>query len=188
MIVATALPLVAEFGTAVTTAQIARAAGIGEATIFRAFADKDELLDACVTEALNPDHVVRELASISPDDPLPTRLTQAAEAMRAHLARLGAVLGTLHASGHGRGREPARRPTPDSRATSMRAVRDGVADLIGSDAESLRLDAATVASVFLGMLLTRPDQSAAADEPPLTAEELVHILLHGVLDEPGSPT
>ena len=51
MIVAAALPLVAEYGAAVTTSQIARAAGIGEATIFRAFKDKDEVLDACVAEA-----------------------------------------------------------------------------------------------------------------------------------------
>lgn len=41
MIVRAALPLVVEYGTSVTTAQIARAAGIGEGTIFRAFGDKD---------------------------------------------------------------------------------------------------------------------------------------------------
>jgi AcrR family transcriptional regulator len=95
MIVAAALPLVAESGTAVTTAQIARAAGIGEATIFRVFADKEELLDACTAEALSPDHAVRELASISLDEPLAVRLTEAAEALRAHLDRIGAVIGTL---------------------------------------------------------------------------------------------
>ncbi|CAM5283250.1 Inositol 2-dehydrogenase/D-chiro-inositol 3-dehydrogenase [Streptomyces griseoloalbus] len=44
-----------------TTAKIARAAGIGEGTIFRVFADKEELLQACVAEALSPDHAVREL-------------------------------------------------------------------------------------------------------------------------------
>ena len=59
MIVAAALPLVAEHGAAVTTSQIARAAGIGEATIFRVFADKDEVLDECMAEAVRTDHVVR---------------------------------------------------------------------------------------------------------------------------------
>jgi hypothetical protein len=43
---------------------------------------------------------VRELASISLDEPLAVRLTEAAEALRAHLDRIGAVIGTLHASGH----------------------------------------------------------------------------------------
>ncbi|WP_405413321.1 TetR/AcrR family transcriptional regulator [Streptomyces decoyicus] len=110
MIVAVALPLVAEYGAAVTTSQIARAAGIGEATIFRAFKDKDEVLDACVAEAVGTDHVLRELASISLDEPLPVRLTEAAEALRAHLERLGTVIGALHASGHRRGREPGAGP------------------------------------------------------------------------------
>lgn len=99
MIVRSALPLVAEYGAAVTTSQIARAAGIGEATIFRAFTDKDELLDACVLEALRPDHVLEQLAAISLDQPLVARLTEAADAMQAHTARIGTVLGALHAAG-----------------------------------------------------------------------------------------
>ncbi|QIY59959.1 helix-turn-helix transcriptional regulator [Streptomyces sp. RPA4-5] len=106
MIVAAALPLVAEYGAAVTTSRIARAAGIGEGTIFRAFKDKDELLDACVTEAVGTDHVLRELASISLDGPLTARLAEAAETLHAHMERMGTVVGTLHASGHRRGRGP----------------------------------------------------------------------------------
>jgi AcrR family transcriptional regulator len=103
MIVRTALPLVAEHGTAVTTGQIARAAGIGEATIFRVFADKDELLDACVAEALRPDHVLAEIEAIPLDQPLPARLTEASAAIEAYLARMGLILGALHATGR-RGR------------------------------------------------------------------------------------
>ncbi|MEU5988018.1 helix-turn-helix domain-containing protein [Spirillospora sp. NPDC047418] len=99
MIVRTALPLVAEHGTAVTTGQIARAAGIGEATIFRVFADKDELLDACVAEALRPDHVLAEIEAIPLDQPLPARLTEASAAIEAYLARMGLVIGALHATG-----------------------------------------------------------------------------------------
>ncbi|GAA5614696.1 TetR family transcriptional regulator [Streptomyces platensis] len=106
MIVAAALPLVADYGAAVTTSQIARAAGIGEGTIFRAFKDKDELLDACVTEAVGTDHVLRELASISLDEPLAARLAEAAEALHAHVERMGTVVGALHASGHRRGPAP----------------------------------------------------------------------------------
>src|SRR3954468_19660976 len=95
MIIAAALPLVAEYGTAVTTSKIARAAGIGEATVFRVFADKDELLDACMVEAMRSDRVVTELASIPLDQPLADRLAEAADALGAHLARMGAVAGAL---------------------------------------------------------------------------------------------
>jgi AcrR family transcriptional regulator len=184
-IVAAALPLVAEYGTAVTTAQIARAAGIGEATIFRVFTDKEELLDACMAEALSPDHVVRELASISVDQPLAGRLTEAAEALRAHLDRIGAVIGTLHASGHRPGGRPGPRAVPGSREDSMRAVRDGVADLVEPDRASVRLAPAVLASVFIGMLFTRVPSSP--DEPQPASAELVSILLHGTLTSPGGP-
>lgn len=101
MIVRTALPLVAEHGTTVTTGQIARAAGIGEATIFRVFADKDALLDACVAEALRNDHVVAEIAEIPLDQPLGGRLAEASAAIEAYLVRMGMVLGALHATGRG---------------------------------------------------------------------------------------
>src|ERR1700755_3190129 len=80
-VVRAALPLVAEHGAGVTTAQIARAAGIGEATIFRVFDDKQAVLDACVAAALDPTVVVQELNSIRLDQPLAVRLVGAADAV-----------------------------------------------------------------------------------------------------------
>ncbi|MEU5611268.1 helix-turn-helix domain-containing protein [Streptomyces sparsogenes] len=203
MIVAAALPLVAEYGAAVTTAQIARAAGIGEATIFRAFKDKEEVLAACTAEAMNPHHVQRELASISLDQPLADRLTEAAEAMRAHLTRMGAVAGALHASGHRRDRTPGRLPgdrTPgrspgdrapgdrpaDSRETAMRATRDALTELVEPDRAALRLPPERVASIFLGMLFTQLHFGAEGAEAD--PAEFVDVLLHGTLRKPGSGT
>ncbi len=54
MIVAATLPLLLEHGDRVTSRQIAEAAGIAEGTIFRAFADKDEIIAAVVEAALDP--------------------------------------------------------------------------------------------------------------------------------------
>jgi AcrR family transcriptional regulator len=62
MLMRAVLPLVVEHGAAVTTARVA---GIGEGTIFRAFADKDELL-----EALRPDSALELIAEIPLDQPL----------------------------------------------------------------------------------------------------------------------
>ncbi|WP_239109261.1 TetR/AcrR family transcriptional regulator [Microbispora siamensis] len=191
MIVAAALPLVAEHGAAVTTGQIARAAGIGEGTVFRAFGDKDELLDACMAEAMNPDHVLRELASISLDEPLADRLTQAAEALRAHLGRMGTVIGALHGTGHRRGRSlgdrqaPEDRPPPGARETSMRATHEALVELIEPDRAALRLEPERIASVFLGMLFTRLHFASGGVDP--SPEELVDILLHGSLRDQESP-
>ncbi|WP_078894702.1 TetR/AcrR family transcriptional regulator [Streptomyces sp. CT34] len=191
MIVAATLPLVAEFGAAVTTSQIARAAGIGEATIFRAFKDKDEVLDACVAEAVGTEHVLRELASIPLDEPLDVRLTDAAEALCAHMERMGAVVGSLYASGYRRGRDrtpdggPGERPPQDSRAESLAALREAVAELIEADRDALRLSPERVASAFMGLLFTR--RTAPVNEPDaqLTPQELVSVLLHGTLKSPG---
>lgn len=173
MIVAAALPLVAESGATVTTSQIARAAGIGEATIFRAFADKDEVLAACVAEAARPDHVLRELASISPDLPLAARLVDAVDAVRGHLGRLGAVAGALVSSGYRRWPDRSEH-RPGAREESVRVLRDAIADLVEPDQGSLRFPARQVASIFLGLVFVRD-----GDEAELDQESVVDILLHG---------
>lgn len=53
-IVEALVPLIAERGGEVSTREIAQAAGIAEGTIFRAFADKRELMLAVAEEAMNP--------------------------------------------------------------------------------------------------------------------------------------
>ncbi|MFG3299515.1 helix-turn-helix domain-containing protein [Micromonospora chersina] len=183
MIVRAALPLLATHGAAVTTAQVARAAGIGEATVFRAFPDKDALLDAAVAEALRPDTVLAELAAIPLDQPLADRLTAAATALLAHLGRLGAVLAAAHTAGRpGRGRRNATgdRPPRDGaqRDEAATATRTAVAALFAPDGDRLRLPADRLAALFLAVLL--PGRPPLADDPPAPAE-LVDLFLHGAL-------
>ncbi|MGE5285972.1 MAG: hypothetical protein ACM3ML_01970 [Micromonosporaceae bacterium] len=76
------------------------------------------------------------------------------------------------------------------REASLRAVRDGVTELIEPDRASLRLDPATVASVFLGLLftqpITQPTRPSDGAGLKLTPGELVSVLLHGALRDPGS--
>lgn len=218
MIVAAALPLVAEYGAAVTTAQIARAAGIGEATIFRAFKDKEEVLAACTAEAMNPSHVLRELASISLDQPLADRLTEAAEAMRAHLTRMGAVAGALHASGHRPERTPAAQPTggrptggrpttarpTDGRTSTSDKPHDGSDRPADSRETSMRAtrDALTeLVEPDRATLRLPPERVASiflgmlftqlhfgAEGADVDPVEFVDVLLHGTLNQPGSGT
>ncbi len=193
MIISAALPLVAEFGAAVTTSKIARAAGIGEATIFRVFADKDELLDACLAEAVRPDHVIQEIASISLDEPLEARLTEVAEALGAHLARMGALMGALHSTGHwfkGRGQDADRfqRHSPGARDESWNQIRDAVVELFEPDAERIRFPAPQVAGMFLGLLFARRRPPELGDRPDqLSTDDMIALLLHGALGTPDAP-
>src|ERR1051325_1510711 len=64
MIVAAALPLLLEHGDRVTSRQIAEAAGIAEGTIFRVFADKDEIIVAVIDAVLDPAPLDAALAAI----------------------------------------------------------------------------------------------------------------------------
>ncbi|MEU7224879.1 TetR/AcrR family transcriptional regulator [Streptomyces chrestomyceticus] len=163
MIVKAALPLVAEYGAGVTTAKVARAAGIGEATIFRVFEDKEALLAACVAEALRPDALLASLAAVPLHRPLAERLVEALDAMREHLSRIGAVIGALHATGHLRGREapksggtgskPEPASEPESASEPEPASEPGLASgsaptVPGSREEALAAPLAAVAALF----------------------------------------
>ncbi|MET7968551.1 helix-turn-helix domain-containing protein [Micromonospora sp. NPDC005305] len=205
MIVRAALPLLATHGAAVTTAQVARAAGIGEATVFRAFPDKGTLLDAAVADALRPDTALAELAAIPLDQPLADRLTAAATALLAHLDRLGAVLAVAHTAGRpGRRRRAAAgdhrppdsaaggrraatgdQPPPDgaARQESVTATRAAVAALFAPEGDRLRLPADRLAALFLAVLL--PGRPPLGDDRP-TPTELVDLFLHGAL-APAAP-
>ncbi|TYB45039.1 TetR/AcrR family transcriptional regulator [Actinomadura chibensis] len=191
MIVRTALPLVAEHGTAVTTGQIARAAGIGEATIFRVFADKDELLDACIAAAVRTDHVLAELASIPLDQPLAARLVEAGAAIEAYLTRMGMVIGALHATGR-RSRPPVSGSGEhaqrwQSRETAMNRTRDALAELFEPERDRLRLPADQMASLFMGLAFSRARPPAGPDAPNPSMEDYVDVFLNGALkDEEGA--
>lgn len=176
MIIQTAIPLIAEYGAAVTTAKIARAAGIGEGTIFRVFADKDELLQACVAEALSPEHAVRELDAIDVSQPLPDRLAEAAEALQAHMSRMGAIAGSL---GHRGGKHPGT-VRGAGRNESTTRIRAALAELLEPDKATLRRPPEQIAALFFGLLFTQP---RTEDEPDLTPQELVEVFLDGALSQ-----
>src|SRR3954454_15719963 len=78
-IVEATVPLLLEHGTAVTTRQIAEAAGVAEGTIFRVFPDKDAVIDAAVEAAFDPEETHEGLRNIARDLPLEERLLQAIE-------------------------------------------------------------------------------------------------------------
>ncbi|SFW54942.1 TetR/AcrR family transcriptional regulator [Amycolatopsis australiensis] len=188
MIVHAVLPLLMEHGANVTTSQIARAAGIGEGTIFRAFKDKDELFDACTAEALRPDHVLDAIAEIPVDQPLEDRLVEAAEALGAHLERMGALMGALHASGRHKHRDPEQR-LKDQRGTwkggrreSMAAMRGAIEELFVPDKDRLRLPPEQLASLFLTLLFGGRRLAPDVDAP--TTRQVVDVFLHGAVGAP----
>ncbi|MFE0766621.1 TetR/AcrR family transcriptional regulator [Streptomyces smyrnaeus] len=178
MIISAALPLVVEYGPLVTTAKIARAAGIGEGTIFRVFTDKEELLAACLEEALRPEDTVAHLGGISLDQPLAARLVEAAGVMRGHMDRIGEVAGALASRG-----KVERAGTADmeegqrARESGLAAPRAALAALLEPEREALRLAPERLADLFQLMLMSA-GRSGVRD---VSDAEIVDLFLHGAL-------
>jgi AcrR family transcriptional regulator len=183
-IVAATLPLVLRHGAAVTTRQIAQAAGIAEGTIFRVFPDKESVVRAVVAEAFDPAPALAELAAVDRDQPLRERLVSATAVLQ---HRLSEVFGMLDALGWPgppeRSRRPPERANPESVNDAFRAA---IADLVGEDERELRVPAVELAHA-LRLLVFSGTHPLISDGRPLSAEQIVSILLDG-LRRPSAPT
>lgn len=187
-IVDATLPLLVEHGAAVTTGQIAAAAGVAEGTVFRAFADKDELLWACLDAAVDPAQPVAALAGIPRDLPLHERLRRAGDAVAGHWER---AMQVGHAVRTGCAAPPADAAThrgPQCLAEGASAVHRALADLLSPDAARLRLGPDRTARLFfvtvLGDQLARLRLATLGAETPGDTEDLLEVFLHGALVQP----
>jgi AcrR family transcriptional regulator len=165
MIIEATIPLLIEHGEMVTTRQIADAAGIAEGTIFRAFADKDELLAAVIDAALDPAPFERALVTIDPALPLTEIVTSAAAIAQRRVVdvwRLASSVGT-------RFHDRTKRPMADSPALTrlFEPHRDELAFRPRYAARTLR---ALVFAMSHPMMV----------EKPASPREIAQVFLHGV--------
>ncbi|WP_432827954.1 TetR/AcrR family transcriptional regulator [Dactylosporangium sp. CA-092794] len=194
-IVQAVIPLIAEWD-AVTNAQIAHAASIDEATLLHVFNDKNAVLIAAaqahMMTALDPTQVVQELQSIPLDQPLAARLVETIHALDTYHGRIATLLAPLDAYG-----TPQGQPTPDSgtageprtrpfsredfrAAARMDVIGQAVTKLLEPDQEHLRLQAGTLANVFLALYSGRK-RTPHPQPSQLSAEQLVDLFIHGAL-------
>ncbi len=165
-IVAAALPLLVERGEMVTTHEIACAAGIAEGTIFRVFADKDELIGAVVDAALDPDPLDAALAAIDCGGDLEAELAAAVGILRQRVVDVWRLLSSVGARFHGH----ARRPTHDLPA---------LVALFDRHREELSVDPVVAARLLRALTLSVTHPMLAAD--PMPPDEMLPLFLHGVV-------
>jgi AcrR family transcriptional regulator len=172
------VPLLLESGSAVSSRQIAQAAGVAEGTIFRVFPDKNSLILAAIRHALDPEPGVvamRELAKSSSD--IRTRVTRAVEMMLTGLRRFG----RLHMI--------ARELVIEFGATSdfgaeMRGnqlrLQDALATVFEADAARLRVTP-TTAGRLLMLTVVGMSGFAFGQVEEIEPTQIVSVLLDGLL-------
>jgi AcrR family transcriptional regulator len=175
-VVEVAIPLLREHGAALTTKQVAEAAGIAEGTLFRAFGTKEELVQACATAVFDTEQVIAQLRAVDRDQPLDDRLVAAVGIMLDHVGRIIGLMSTLHTTGVAPPRvrtgEHAHRPRMTDPEVDAAFV-----DLIGSDAVQLRLDPADVVNILAHLTLASAHPLFPARA--MTPAEIVSVVLDG---------
>ncbi|HUN26560.1 MAG TPA: TetR/AcrR family transcriptional regulator [Steroidobacteraceae bacterium] len=166
------LPLVRARGLDVSTREIAAAAGVAEGTIFRAFPDKESLIQAAVSAAFDPAPIVAALEHIDRRAPLRERLTAIVRIVQPWLTT---VIHLMMASQRLRPGDPrlARRARPSS------AIGQTIARLIEPDRRTLRVSPVEAARL-VRMLLFSGSHPGIAEGRPLAPEEIVGVILDGI--------
>jgi AcrR family transcriptional regulator len=166
MILEAVMPLLAEHGRDISSKQIAEAAGIAEGTVFRAFGDKESLIEAAIVKFLDPEPLRRGLRAIDPQLPLEQKVLAVIMLMK---QRFGEVFRIMAILGGG----------PPPRRNQRHEFAGIIARLLEPETEQLNWPPERVAHI-IRLISFASSLPALNEHSEFTETELTSIVLYGI--------
>jgi AcrR family transcriptional regulator len=171
MIIDAVIPLLIEHGRGVTSRQIAEAAGIAEGTIFRAFGDKESLVQAAIEKYLDPEPLRDALRAIDPALPLEHKVRAIVYLLRERFQSVMSIMAVIG---------PQRPPVPQERH-EFAAI---VARILEPEAQQLNWPPERVAYIL--RLISFSSAFPALNEGvEFSVDDLARMTLLGIAGKPS---
>jgi AcrR family transcriptional regulator len=177
-IVDAVIPLLVQRGSAVTTKEMADAAGIAEGTIFKVFPDKASVIEEAIRASIDPEPVLAQLDQIYPEAPLEVQLAEAARILFEQMDRVIGLLTVMRTLPHsGRAHTPG---PPQFVARANAVINEALTGIFEPHRDRLRFEPARAAAALRGLVVATGHPAMGFPER-LSVNEVIEVLLEGII-------